>query len=279
MTARHRTGPNLTSLAVHLALGLVLFVWMVPEAYMVSIALRSPETVFDPTLFSWPLTFDNFVTVIRDNPLPMFFLNSLIVTLATVALVLAVSSLFAFAAAVLRLPGTTVLYAILLTTLMVPLASLVLPLAVLLKNFGWVNRYIGLIIPYAALGAPFAVVILKAFLEDAPRELFEAARVDGCSAWQTYIHVALPLVRPALVFVAIWQFIVTWNEFFLALVVMTQDEMKTVTIVPMQYSGLYMANPGALFAILTIIALPLIGLYVLVQRAFVRGLLAGAVKG
>lgn len=268
-----------TRVAVHVGLGLVLLVWMVPEAYMVSIALRPPETVFDPTLFSWPLSFDNFVTVIRDNPLPGFFLNSLIVTVATVALVLAASSLFAFAAAVLKLPGTAVLYAVLLTTLMVPLASLVLPLAILLKTFGWINRYIGLILPYAALGAPFAVVILKAFMDDAPKELFEAARVDGCTAWQTFIHVTLPLVRPALVFVAIWQFIVTWNEFFLALIVMTENEMKTVTIVPMQYSGLYMANPGALFAILTVIALPLIGLYVLVQRAFVRGLLAGAVKG
>ena len=270
---------NPTSLAIHLGLGLVLLLWMVPEAYMVSIALRSPDTVFDPTLFSWPLTLDNFVTVIRDNPLPMFFLNSLIVTVATVLIVLAVAALFAFAAAVLKLPGTTLLYAVLLTTLMVPMASLVLPLAIVLKTFGWVNRYVGLIFPYVALGAPFAVVILKAFMEDAPRELFDAARVDGCSAWQTFIHVTLPLVRPALVFVGIWQFIVTWNEFFLALIIMTQDEMKTLTLVPMQYSGLYMANPGALFAILTIIALPLIGLYVLVQRAFVRGLLAGAVKG
>lgn len=278
MTARS-FGVQKTSLAVHLGLGLVLLAWMVPEAYMVSIALRSPETVFDPTLFSWPLTFGNFVTVIRDNPLPSFFLNSLIVTVSTVALVIVVSSLFAYAVAILNLPGTTVLYAVLLTTLMVPMASLVLPLAILLKTFGWVNRYVGLIFPYVALGAPFAVVILKAFMEDAPKELFEAARVDGCTAWQTFIHVTLPLVRPALVFVAIWQFIVTWNEFFLALIVMTENEMKTVTIVPMQYSGLYMANPGALFAILTIIAFPLIGLYVLVQRAFVRGLLAGAVKG
>ena len=246
---------------------------------MFSIALRPPETVFDSVLFTWPLTLANFITVIRDNPLPVFFLNSLIVTVATVALVLAVAALFAFAVAVLRLRGSLVLYGILLTTLMVPLASLVLPLAVLLKHFGWVNRYIGLIMPYVALGAPFATVILKSFMEDSPKELFEAARVDGCSAWQSFVHVALPLVRPALVFVAIWQFIVSWNEFFLALIVMTQDEMKTVTIVPMQYSGLYMANPGALFAILTIIALPLIVLYIVVQRAFVRGLLAGAVKG
>jgi raffinose/stachyose/melibiose transport system permease protein len=252
---------------------------MIPEVYMLSIGLRTPEQAFDATLFAWPLTFDNFITVIRDNPLMTFFLNSLIVTLSTVALVVAIASLFAFACAVLNLRGSLTLYATLLTTLMVPLASLVLPLAILLKTFGWVNTYAGLIFPYAALGVPFAVVVLKAFMEDSPKELFEAARVDGCNAWQTYWHVALPLVRPALVFVGIWQFISTWNEFFLALIILTRDEVKTLTIVPMQYSGLYMANPGALFAILTLIALPLILLYVLVQRAFVRGLLAGAVKG
>jgi raffinose/stachyose/melibiose transport system permease protein len=277
MTSASRS--QLRSFVIHAFLFAILAIWMVPQVYMLSIGLRTPAQAFTPALLTWPITFDNFVTVIRDNPLPAIFLNSLIVTVATVAIVVSVASLFAYACAVLRLRGTLILYTTLLTTLMVPLASLVLPLAILLKNFGWVNTYIGLILPYAALGVPFAMVILKAFMEDAPRELFEAARVDGCNAWQTYWHVALPLVRPALVFVTIWQFIVTWNEFFLALIVLTRAEMKTLTIVPMQYSGLYMANPGALFAILTLIALPLILLYILVQRAFVRGLLAGAVKG
>jgi len=274
-----RHHPAVNRVVIHVVLLLVLALWMIPEIYMLSIGLRTPAQAFDAALFVWPLTFDNFVTVIRDNPLVTFFLNSLIITLSTVALVVAISSLFAFASAVLNLRGSLTLYATLLTTLMVPMASLVLPLAILLKTFGWVNTYAGLIFPYAALGVPFAVVVLKAFMEDSPKELFEAARVDGCNAWQTYWHVALPLVRPALVFVGIWQFISTWNEFFLALIILTRDEVKTLTIVPMQYSGLYMANPGALFAVLTLIALPLILLYVVVQRAFVRGLLAGAVKG
>jgi raffinose/stachyose/melibiose transport system permease protein len=277
MTMLARSRPR--SFIIHTVLFVALALWMVPQAYMLSIGLRTPAQAFDPVLFAWPVTFDNFVTVIHDNPLAGIFLNSLIITVCTVAIVVAVSSLCAFACAVLRLKGSLVIYATLLTTLMVPLASLVLPLAILLKTFGWVNTYWGLIFPYAALGVPFALAILRAFMEEAPGELFEAARVDGCNAWQIYWHVALPLVRPALVFVAIWQFIVTWNEFFLALIVLTKSEMKTLTIVPMQYSGLYMANPGALFAVLTLIALPLILLYVIVQRAFVRGLLAGAVKG
>jgi raffinose/stachyose/melibiose transport system permease protein len=274
-----RSAVHFRSVAIHIALGLVLFVWMVPEAYMFSMALRTPAQVFDATLFTWPVTFDNIMTVIRENPLVHFFMNSLIVTVATVLIVVAVSSLFAFGVAILNLRGSLMLYGTLLSTLMVPIASLVLPLAILLKTFGWVNHYLGLIFPYAALGVPFAIVILKAFMEESPRELFEAARVDGCNSWQIYVNVALPLVRPALVFVAIWQFIVSWNEFFLALIVMTDSEMKTLPIVPMQYSGLYMGNPGALFAVLALIALPLIILYVIVQRAFVHGLLVGAVKG
>ncbi|WED28529.1 carbohydrate ABC transporter permease [Vibrio sp. DW001] len=270
---------NRKSIVIHVVLLVLLMIWMIPEIYMFTMALRTPAQVFDPSLFVWPITWDNFVTVIVENPLHVFFINSIIVTVMTVLAVIVLSSLFAFAISVLKLPGSLVLYAILLTTLMVPIASLVLPLAILLKNFDWVNRYLGLILPYIALGVPFSVVVLKAFFEDSPTELFDAAKVDGCNAFQVYWHIALPMVRPALVFVAIWQFIVTWNEFFLALVIMTETEMKTITIIPMQYSGFYMANPGALFAILAIIAIPLIFLYVLVQKAFVRGLTAGAVKG
>jgi raffinose/stachyose/melibiose transport system permease protein len=171
------------------------------------------------------------------------------------------------------------LYTSLLTTLMIPIASIVLPIAIMLRTAGWINTYQGLILPYAALGAPYAIVIIKTFMDDSPKELFEAGRIDGCTAWQLFRHVALPLVRPALIFVAVWQFIVTWNEFFLALVVMTDSSHKTVTLVPMQYSGMYMANPGALFAILVIIAVPLLVLYVFVQKYFIAGLLSGAVKG
>ena len=267
------------SCIVHVSLFVVLIFWMIPEMYMFSIAVRSPDTVFDPKLFVWPITVSNLITVITENPLHIFFMNTLIITLATVFLVLCISSLFAFAVAILRLKGHLVLYAVLIITLMIPVSSLVLPLAILLKNFGWTNRYIGLILPYVALGVPFAVVVLKGFMESASRDLCDAACIDGCSALQMYWHVMLPIVRPALVFVAIWQFITTWNEFFLALVIMTESEMKTLTIIPMQYSGFYMANPGALFAILGIVALPLMIMYIVVQKSFVRGLTEGAVKG
>ncbi|MBV9299610.1 MAG: carbohydrate ABC transporter permease [Verrucomicrobia bacterium] len=256
-----------------------LALWMIPEVYMVSVSLRPADKSFDPSLFVLPITFDNFTTVIHDNPLLKFFWNSLVITIGTVLMVLAAASTFAYAASILRLNKTTLIYTILLTTLMVPVASIVLPLGIMLHSFGWINSYQGLILPYAALGIPYAIVIIKAFMDDSPRDLFDAAMIDGCTTLQMFLHVALPLVKPALIFVGIWQFIVTWNEFFLALVVLTDSEHKTVTLIPMQYSGMYMANPGALFAILVIIALPLVLLYILVQRYFIAGLLSGAVKG
>jgi raffinose/stachyose/melibiose transport system permease protein len=253
--------------------------WLVPDVYTLSVALRSPESAFDPMIFTWPITFDNFTTVIRENPLFTFFLNSTMVTVGTVAIVLAAASSYAYAASILKLRGTMLIYTMLLTTLMVPVASIVLPIAIMLKNLGWINTYHGLVMPYSALGIPFALVIIKAFMDESPKDLFEAAMIDGCNIWQMFICVALPLVKPALIFVAIWQFIMTWNEFFLALIVMTDSTHKTVTLVPMQYSGMYMANPGALFAILVIIAVPLLVLYAFVQRYFVAGLISGAIKG
>jgi raffinose/stachyose/melibiose transport system permease protein len=262
-----------------LILAVTLLFWMVPEIYTVSVALRPADAAFEPQLITWPMTLENFITVMRDNPLLLYFGNSLLITVATVIIVIAFASTFAFAASVLKLRGSTFLFTSLLTTLMMPVAAIVLPIAIMLKGFGWINTYQGLIMPYAALGIPYAIVIIKTFMDDSPRDLFEAAVIDGCTSWQMFRHVAIPLIKPAVIFVAVWQFIVTWNEFFLALVVMTESGHKTVTLVPMQYSGMYMANPAALFAILVIIAAPLLLLYTCVQKYFVAGLLTGAVKG
>src|SRR5215469_582405 len=124
-----------------LILSITLAFWMVPEIYMVSVALRPADAAFEPQLFTLPITLENFATVIRENPLLLYFGNSLLITVATVIIVLAFASTFAFAASVLRLRGTMFLYTSLLTTLMIPVASIVLPIAIMLKKFGWINTY------------------------------------------------------------------------------------------------------------------------------------------
>lgn len=270
---------RLWSWAVIAGLTVVAIIWMLPLIYMVDVSFRLPQYLFDPALIVWNFTLVNYQTVIDGNALGHYFLNTIVISCASVVLVMGFAAAFAFGVTVLRLPFAKLLYAMVLLTLMVPLAALVVPLAQILVRFGWENTYWGLIIPYAALGVPFAVVILRGFMETIPVDLFEAASVEGANTWQLLTRIVLPILKPSLIFIGVWQFITSWNEFFLALIVMTQDVKKTLALVPEQYSGLYQGNPGALFAILVIIAVPLVVLYLVVQRWFVAGLMEGALKG
>ncbi|MGH7042227.1 MAG: carbohydrate ABC transporter permease, partial [Acetobacteraceae bacterium] len=152
-------------------------------------------------------------------------------------------------------------------------------ITVLLHTLSLTNTWFGLIGPNAALGIPFATVIINEAMAAVPDELEEAATLDGASSLDVLWRIVTPLVRPALIVVAIWEFLFSWNEFFLALVIMTDDASKTLPLAPLYYQGPYMTDPGKLFAILTLIAVVPMVLYVLAQRWFVSGLMAGGVKG
>jgi raffinose/stachyose/melibiose transport system permease protein len=253
-------------------------IWLIPFVYMLDVSLRLPQDTFDSSLIVGSATLINFRTVIADNPLGQDFANSAIIAAATVLCVVAFSAAFSFAVSVLKVPYGRAMYSLILITLTIPIAALVVPLAVLLSRLGLLNNDLGLIGPYAALGIPFAVVILKGFMDSLSREVMEAASVDGVTAWEMFTRIVLPMLKPSLIFIAAWQFITSWNEFFLALVVMTHSNHFTLPLVPEQYGGIYLGNAGAEFAILVLIALPLIVVYVVIQRWFVAGLLEGAVK-
>ncbi len=263
---------------VVLVLTVVAVIWLVPFVYMIDVSLRLPQDTFNPSLIVGHITFVNFQTVIAGNPLGQDFVNSAVIALVTVALVVGCAAGFSFGVSVLKVPYGAAMYGLILTTLTVPIAALVVPLAVLLNRLGLLNNDLGLIGPYTALGIPFAVVILKGFMDTLSREVMEAAAVDGVTSWQLFIRIVMPMLRPSLIFIATWQFITSWNEFFLALVVMTHSNHFTLPLVPEQYAGTYLGNAGAEFAILVLIALPLIVVYLFVQRWFVAGLLEGAVK-
>ena len=162
-------------------------------------------------------------------------------------------------------------------TLTIPIAALVIPLSVLLHNMGLLNNDLGLIGPYSALGVPFAVVIMRGFMDTLPQEVLEATVVDGASTWRVFTRVVLPMLKPSLVFIATWQLITSWNEFFLALVVMTNSAHFTLPLVPRSTRECTSPTP-AVFAILVLIAVPLIVVYIVVQRWFVAGIMSGAVK-
>jgi raffinose/stachyose/melibiose transport system permease protein len=273
-----RVGGRIAAQAVVTVLALI---WLVPVAMMLTVALmpsRARQALLGGLIVPHP-TLANFAKVWKDNPLPRYFLNSLVITVPTVLLVLAIASLAAFAFARLRFWGSGVWYSLLMLTLMVPIPTLIIPLFRIAQRFHILNNYLGLILPYTALGIPFAIVILTGYFARLPREIEDAARLDGCSSFKVYWQILLPLSWPALAVVFIWQFMVSWNEFILALILMQDDARKPLILVPLIYNGVYLSKPGALFAILAIITVPVVVVYVAMQRYFVSGLTAGSLKG
>ena len=221
----------------------------------------------------------NYVTVFEDAEIVRHFINSVAVTVPSVILVVIISSLAAFALARLKFFARDISFYLLIMTLMLPIPTLVVPIFQINKALGLTDRYLGLILPYTALGVPFAIVILRSFFAGFPIEIEEAARLDGCNRFEIYWRIMMPVSWPAVAVVIIWQFMTSWNEFILALVTMNSVEVKPLTLVPLVYSGQFMMRPGPMFAILTLITLPVIVVYYLMQRFMVSGLTAGAVRG
>ncbi len=255
--------------------------WLVPIIMMLVVSLMPPDQRaprFGGLLISG-VSIQNYATVFLDAPILQHFINSFAVTVPSVILVVLISSLAAFALARLQFFARDLWFYMLIMTLMLPIPTLIVPIFQINKALGLNDTYLGLILPYTALGVPFAIVILRSFFAGFLRELEEAAILDGCSPFGIYWRIMMPVSWPAVAVVIIWQFMTSWNEFILALVTMNSVETKPLTLVPLVYSGQFMMRPGPMFAILTLITLPVIVVYYLMQRFMVSGLTAGAVRG
>ncbi|MCL6454617.1 MAG: carbohydrate ABC transporter permease [Alicyclobacillus sp.] len=273
-----RTSISGRTLAYVVLIVLTLFS-VLPTVYMIDLSLRDPVQSFQPVLLAQHPILDNYRTVFNNPGFMKFFLNSAIVSILTVLLTLTVVILASFGLSRIKIRGHAFVFYLLIAGMMVPLAALIVPLTVSLKDMNLLNNYFGLIGPFTAIGTPFGMLVLKGAMDNFPRELEEAAVLDGATSIGVLWRVVLPTVVPSLLVVAIWQFLYSWNEFFLSLVVMTDNFMKTVPLLPLEFQGPYMTDPGALFAILTVISIVPMVVYVALQKWFVGGLMAGSVKG
>ena len=256
-------------------------VWLVPVIMMLAVSFmpsdqRAPK--FGGLLIK-NISLENYLTVFKDAPILRYFLNSIIITFPTVFFVVLFSSLAAFAFSRLNFFFKEVWFYLILLTLMLPIPTLIIPIFQVNRSLGLYNSYLGLILPYTALGIPFSIIILRSFFDGFPRDIEDAARIDGCNAFGIYWRIMMPVSWPALSVVIIWQFMTSWNEFLLALVIIKDVQLKPLTLVPLIYSGQFMARPGAMFAVLALITIPIVIVYVLMQRYFVSGMTSGALKG
>lgn len=231
--------------------------------------------------FGLPESFsvDNFREVLGAGNFAVYFRNSVLVTGGAVLIILVFSAMAGYALGRYRFKLNGALYTLVLMGLMVPAKLLLVPLFIQLKQMGLLDSLWGLVLVYAAGGIPAGVFIMTGFFRALPNALESAARIDGANDWTIFRRIMLPLVRPPLAIVAIYTAIPIWNDFLLPIVFISSPNLKTMPQGLSVFFGEHAVNMGALFAGLTISALPLVLLYLLLSEQFIKGLTAGAVKG
>jgi raffinose/stachyose/melibiose transport system permease protein len=275
-----RWGGTVWPIAIYAALLFFAVQTVYPILWMIFGSLKTNEDLFTnvwgpPTVLQW----GNYAEAWQIGSLGTRIGNSVFVTAASLALLLLVATPAAYAIARMALPGGRAIFIVILATMMVPAQTTLIPLFLIVKELGLLNSRVGLVLVYAATGAAFSIFVLQAFFQSIPPELEDAALCDGANRWQAFRQVVLPLARPGLATVAIFQGMEIWNEFFLAFIFIRDPERQTIPLGLVEFFSRYQSEWTLYFAALTTISLPVIILYVAMQRQFIEGLTAGALKG
>jgi ABC-type glycerol-3-phosphate transport system permease component len=263
----------------HTILLFLLAITLYPLFFMVATSFKTTEQFYKSFWgFALPLRWSNY-QVAFEAVYP-FVLNSLWVTSITVVITLVVSLLSAYAFARFEFPLKNLLYYGLIALLMVPALLTLVPLFLQIRSFGLLNNHWGLILPYAAGSQVLGIFVLRGYLESLPKEIFEAARIDGAGEFTILWRIAVPMTLPAIATVAIFVGIAVWNDFILPLVVLSDRDLWTIPIGLVNFQNQFVLTQawGPLFAGYVIASLPMVVLFLFTMRYFIRGLTAGAVK-
>lgn len=265
--------------AVAIVIGLFVLIRVYPLVWLVISAMKDNASIFmQPWGLPKTITFEPFQTAWIQGHLGIYFTNSVIVSSFSVIGVLFVASLAAYAFARMEFPARQPLFYLFLLGLIIPIQSFVIPLYVLFRQIGLLNSLSGLIVAYVAWGLPIAIFVLHAFFTTLPKELEEAATIDGCNTFDTYLRVILPISKPALATIGIFTAISAWNELLLAMLFIRDASLKTLSAGLLLFQGHYDINYQMLFSGMTIVVLPLLVVYILFHRQIIEGLTVGAVK-
>ena len=257
----------------------LLFFLLLPVYWVVSTAVRDRmDVISDPLGAPTSPTLDNFVRAWIDGNFSTYFVNSVLVTAPTVVAVVILSMLAGFALAMYRFPGRTLVFGLFIIGLTIPIGVLVIPLFYQMKAMALLDTPMALILPQIALGLPLGVLLMRGYIQELPRELFDAARVDGCTDWQLLIRVVAPLSSPVTLSLIVLTFMWTWNQFILAVVLTQTEGSRTLPIGLSLFKGRFGVDLPVLMAGACITFLPIVLVYLVFQRHFIRGISAGAFK-
>ncbi|MNB83652.1 L-arabinose transport system permease protein AraQ [compost metagenome] len=270
---------KLSGILYYLFMIAISCIYFYPIIWLVLSSFRENRDIFSSP-FGLPeqIRFSNWSEAWNIGNMSTYAKNSVIVTSATVVCILLFASLAAFAFSKLRFRGSGILMTLFLLGLFMPLQSFFIAQSYIFEQLSLKDTYLGLIVPYIGTGLPLAVFLLKAYLDSVPKELMEAARMDGCGDWLMYRKIIVPLLIPSMATVGIFSALNAWNELLLAMLYIQQDALKTIPVGLLAFSSRYMTDYKLLFSALALITLPMIVVYIFFHRFIVAGLTEGALK-
>ncbi len=260
----------------------ILILWLCPLFAIILTSFRSTQDVMGGNLWGWPTQFglvDNYTSVFTQTPMARYFLNSLTIPIPAVIGVLTLSTLAGFVLARYRFRGNMLVFALFVGGNFLPYQIMMIPVRDLMVRIGLYDTTAALVIFHIAFQTGFATLFMRNFIAALPDELFQAARAEGATPFQTLIHVVVPLVRPALAALAILIFTFVWNDYFWAVVLTVSDTVKPVTAGLANLRGEWVSAWNLISAGTIVVAVPPVVMFFLMQRHFIAGLTMGAVKG
>ncbi|MDY0288446.1 MAG: carbohydrate ABC transporter permease [Sphaerochaeta sp.] len=275
---------SLTRQNKHIASHIIMLVWVFivvfPLWVLVINSFKTRLTIYEnPFWIPKKWNFNNYVTVLRDGDFLTYFKNSLVVVVLSLVIVTLVSSLAGYALASWKSRYSTIFYFLFISGMMLPIKIASIRLLEITRALGLLNTIWSLPPIYVAMGIPVGVFILTTFIREIPKSLMEAAYIDGASSFKIYHMIILPLIRPALATVSIYNLIPFWNDLWFPLIFINTEDQKTLLLGVTRLFGQYQTDWSKVLAVLTLSAIPVLALYLTMSQQFIQGVTAGAVKG
>jgi multiple sugar transport system permease protein len=265
----------------YLLLGLFVLFALFPLFWLIKVALTPNDLLYSEGIRLWPsrTSFEHFRFVLTHSEFPLFFRNSLIVSSSTAVTVTLISGACGYGLSRFQFAGKPLLVALMLITQMFPLVMLVAPMFRLLAPLGLTNSLTGLVIVYSAFNAPFATFLMQSFFDAIPRELEEAAMIDGATRFGAFRRIILPLTLPGIAATGGFVFTAAWSELLFALMLNSSSQASTFPVGLLSFVSKFSVDFGQMMAAGVLALIPACLFFLLIQRYLVRGLTAGAVKG
>ncbi|MBI9043680.1 MAG: carbohydrate ABC transporter permease [Anaerolineaceae bacterium] len=272
---------NISKITTYIILSLGLLVFALPFWYMLITSLKPQAYIFEMPPKLWPsvISFSNYITALGKDSFGLYFLNSLFVAITATLATIIISAMLAYAFARLEFPGKEVIFYSLLLGMMIPPVMLIIPQFIIAKQLDLINRFLGLILVYITMNLSMQTFLLRNFFEGIPREIEEAALIDGASRLGIFWRIVLPLSKPGLAAVTIFTFLYSWDEFPWAHVAMKETTKRTLPIAIAFFQSQHLTEWGQVFAASIVSLIPIALVFIIFQRYFIQGISTTGVKG